>query len=164
VAYLLFVVIALFSSSAAFSETQASSLQLENLNATVEQFRAQLGISDHVSLVTVEANKRLVSVHRSSASDRAKGFLIEFDEQFLHTLSEDEQRAALAHELGHVWIFTHHPYLQTEALANEKALQLVPREVLENVYEKVWRSEGGNGTFAQFLSKVDITPSAKDHQ
>ena len=31
------------------------------------------------------------------------------------------------HELGHVWIFTHHPYLQTEQLANRIAMRLVSR-------------------------------------
>jgi len=137
----------------AFSEVQTPSVQLEKLSAIVEQFRMQLGISEHISLVTVEGNKRLVSVRRPP--DRASGFLVEFDEQFFGRLSEEERRAALAHELGHVWIFTHHPYLQTEALANEKALQVVPREVLEKVYEKVWRQEGRNGTLAQFLSKVE---------
>ena len=44
----------------------------------------------------------------------------------------------VAHELGHVWIFTHHPYLQTEAGANQIAERLVARQTLERVYAKVW--------------------------
>lgn len=53
-------------------------------------------------------------------------------------LNEDELRAAVAHELGHVWIFSHHPYLHTERLANEIAMRVVSRESLERVYEKLW--------------------------
>jgi hypothetical protein len=154
VAYLLVALIGLFSSSVVFSgQVQTPSDQVKKWSAIVEEFRGRLGISDPISLSMVQDNKHLISVRRSPS--QAGSFLIELDEKFLETLSEEEQRAALAHELGHVWIFTHHPYLQTEALANEKALQLVQREVLEKVYEKVWRQEGQNGTLAQFLSKVE---------
>ncbi len=64
-------------------------------------------------------------------------FLLTFDEAFLATLNQDELRAVIAHELGHVWIFTHHPYLHTEALANRRAVEFVPAEALEQVYRKV---------------------------
>jgi hypothetical protein len=57
--------------------------------------------------------------------------------------------------MGHIWVFTHHPYLQTEALANQKASELVPRESLRKVYEKVWRIEGQKGTFDEFFARVE---------
>ena len=49
----------------------------------------------------------------------------------------------VAHELGHVWIYTHHPYLQTEQLANQIAMRVVSRESLDSVYGKVWADAGG---------------------
>ena len=61
-----------------------------------------------------------------------------FEGAFVDSLTDDELRAVVAHELGHVWIFTHHPYLQTEQLANKIALRVVTRETLERVYDKVW--------------------------
>jgi hypothetical protein len=70
-------------------------------------------------------------------------------------LSEEDVRAVIAHELGHVWIFTHHPYLHTEALANQKALAVVSRESLVRVYEKVWRRGGQKGSLEAFLAEVD---------
>jgi hypothetical protein len=54
-------------------------------------------------------------------------------------------RAALAHELGHVWVFTHHPFLQTERLANEVGRRVVSRASLERLYKKLWAYEGTPG-------------------
>jgi hypothetical protein len=54
----------------------------------------------------------------------------------------DKIAAAIAHELGHVWIFTHHPYLQTEELANEVALRITDRETLKRVYQKMSAQTG----------------------
>jgi predicted Zn-dependent protease len=72
----------------------------------------------------------------------------------LELLSADEIEAALAHELGHVWIFTHHPYLQTELLANQVAMRAVSRDALARVYQKVWQS-GPKGDLVAFLGNVD---------
>ena len=63
-------------------------------------------------------------------------------------MSDDELAAVIAHELGHVWIFTHHPYLQTEELANQIALRVVTRISLDSVYQKVWAHTGAKGTLA----------------
>ncbi|MCI0721982.1 MAG: hypothetical protein L0338_23875, partial [Acidobacteria bacterium] len=63
-----------------------------------------------------------------------------------------ELSASIAHELGHVWIFTHHPYLQTELLANQIALRVVAREDLEKTYEKVWKDKG-KGDIKEFLGE-----------
>src|SRR5262249_34380684 len=64
---------------------------------------------------------------------------------FLLMLNDDELRAALAHELGHVWIYTHHPFLQTERLANVIGERVADRTAFEQVYSKLWAYEGTSG-------------------
>ena len=51
----------------------------------------------------------------------------------------------LAHELGHVWIYTHHPFLQTERLANVIGQRVTDRAALERVYLKLWAYERTTG-------------------
>ena len=68
---------------------------------------------------------------------------VSLEAAFLDELTDQELDAVIAHELGHVWIFTHHPFLQTEQLANEIAMQVVSRQTLEAVYAKV-RARGGH--------------------
>ena len=60
-------------------------------------------------------------------------------------MTADEIDAVVAHELGHVWIFTHHPFLHTEELANQIAMQVVPQDTLAAVYDKVWKRVGRKG-------------------
>jgi hypothetical protein len=64
-------------------------------------------------------------------------FQMSFEEDFLGMLDDDDLRAVVAHELGHVWIFTHHPFLHTEDLANSIAGRAVTREAMNRVYDKV---------------------------
>jgi len=109
--------------------------EAQTAQAIADEFRARLEIPGQVSVLIVSQDKKLVSVRRSA--ERKDLFLLSFDQTFLTALSEEEIRAAIAHEFGHIWIFTHHPYLQTEALANRTAMELVPRESLEKVYTKV---------------------------
>ena len=124
----------------------------------IKEFRSRLGIPQQVSVSIIGANARLVSVRRSQP--QAENFVVEFDRNFLTTLNDEELRTVIAHEMGHVWIFTHHPYLQTEALANEKALELVSWDSLEKVYEKVWQHEGQKGTLEEFLARVEMSPQS----
>jgi predicted Zn-dependent protease len=70
---------------------------------------------------------------------------------FLAALSDEELSAVVAHELGHVWVSTHHPYLQTERLANTIAMRVVSRDSLERVYEKMWARDGRKGDLLAFL-------------
>jgi predicted Zn-dependent protease len=77
------------------------------------------------------------------------------DAAFLETLTDAELEAAVAHELGHVWVFTHHPYLQTEALANQIAMRVVSRQNLQRVYEKMWDQNGVKGNLLDFLGPDD---------
>lgn len=106
-----------------------------DIQSIIDDFLLELEISEKVEVTVAPRNKRLVSVQRVSQS--GEGFLMSFDERFLAELTKEELRATIAHEIGHVWIFTHHPYLQTEELANKIALKLVPRESLELIYERV---------------------------
>ena len=119
------------------------------LQGLVNALRTQLGIETVVSAEIVATNALLVSVQPVDGS--AGTFRMTFDERFMTTLDEDELKAIVAHELGHVWIFTHHPYLQTELLANTVAMRAVPRASLERVYSKVWEREGTKGDLARFL-------------
>ena len=73
----------------------------------------------------------------------------------LELLTREELEAAIAHELGHVWVFTHHPYLQTELLANQVAMRVVGREALIRVYEKVWARDGQKGDLIRFLGEEE---------
>ena len=72
-------------------------------------------------------------------------FLLTMELGFLLMLDDDELRAAVAHELGHVWIYTHHPFLQTERLANVVGERVVDRASFEKVYLKLWAYEGASG-------------------
>ena len=119
------------------------------LQELVDSLKRQLGIDAVVSAAIVPANPLLVSVQRVDGGPAT--FQMLFEERFLSGLDEDELKAIIAHELGHVWIFTHHPYLQTELLANTVAMRAVPRESLERVYNKLWERDGTKRDLAQFI-------------
>ena len=125
----------------------------EEINLIIEDFSDRLGITSCVTVVIVPNNSRLASVANTAAETGA--FQISFEMGFLLTLDDRELRAAVAHELGHVWIFTHFPYLQTESLANQQALKLVSRSDLGRVYEKVWHWSGKRGNLENVLEPVD---------
>src|SRR6185295_12292953 len=72
-------------------------------------------------------------------------FLLSMELGFVLNLNDDELRAALAHELGHIWIYTHHPFLQTERLANVIGQRVADRAAFERVYLKLWAYEGTSG-------------------
>jgi hypothetical protein len=101
----------------------------------VERLATQLELSAGVEALVVPGNPLIVSVE--SAKDRINVFLLAIDAGFLALLNDDELEAAVAHELGHVWLATHHPYLQTEQLANRIALRLVERKTLRRIYERM---------------------------
>ena len=115
----------------------------------MNSLKAQLGIDAIVSAAIVPTNPLFVSVHPVAGGPAT--FQMAFEERFLTGLDEDDLKAIIAHELGHVWIFTHHPYLQTERLANTVAMRAVPRESLERVYSKLWERDGTKRDLARFL-------------
>jgi hypothetical protein len=122
----------------------------KRIRTIVDRLRHDLSIKPKVFVSVVAKNEKLVSVERSKQWPGT--FVLSFDENFLSTLDDNELSASIAHELGHVWIFTHHPYLQTELLANQIALKVVTRENLEKIYEKVWKDRG-KGDLREFLGE-----------
>ncbi len=113
---------------------------LPQLQALVDTLRARLNIEQTVIAITVSRNALMASVR---PPEHEQGpFQLIFDTDFLDSLTPAEIEAAVAHELGHVWIFTHFPFLQTEQLANDIAMRVVDRERLVSVYDKVWRRDG----------------------
>jgi hypothetical protein len=128
----------------------APSEQAVRLQNLIDDLKGRLSIAAPVTATIVDANPWLVSV------EPAKGdgaYTLAFEAGFAQALDDDELTAVIAHELGHVWIFTHHPYLQTERLANEVAMRVVSRETLEKVYGKVWERAGEKGDLAKFLGQ-----------
>jgi hypothetical protein len=129
-----------------------SNPNLQRIDAIVNELRNQLQMPQTIQVVIAAANDLMVSVEHAPAKADGPGvFILCFDEHFLAALDEEELRAAIAHELGHVWIFSHHPYLQTEALANKVAIRVVSRESLRKIYTKLWAHLGVHGNLADFL-------------
>jgi hypothetical protein len=119
------------------------------LQELVNGLKTELGIDAAVSAAIVATNSLLVSVQPVDGDPGT--FRMEFEEGFLPSLDQDELKAVIAHELGHVWIYTHHPYLQTERGANTVAMRAVPRASLERVYGKIWEHQGTKGDLGRFL-------------
>jgi hypothetical protein len=116
-----------------------------------DDLKKRLSIPQEVVVAVVPQDALLVSVERRREQPGA--FTLSFERDFLEGLSEGELTAVVAHELGHVWIFTHFPYLQTEELANEVALRVVSRDTLQTVYDKVWQRTGVKGALAYLPQK-----------
>ena len=125
-----------------------------------QSFCRNLGISQPIHVVILQKNPRLVSVE--FVAGRTDAFQMVFEQGFLDSLDTRELLAAVAHEIGHAWIFTHFPYLQTEALANRQALKLVSRSDLEKLYRRVWGWKGEQGGLDKVLERADlkVEPSA----
>jgi hypothetical protein len=123
----------------------------KRIQSIVDGLRTRLALSNVVRVSLVPSNLLMLSVE--PIEDLDGEFQLSIEEGFIDELTDDELEAAVAHELGHVWIFTHHPYLQTEALANQIARRLVTRDSLVRVYEKVWKIKGTKGDLARFLGE-----------
>lgn len=114
-----------------------------------DDLRATLSIESAVIVTLVERNPLVASVGPVKGRDGV--FLLSLERGFVDTLADDELEAVVAHELGHVWIYSNHPYLQTEQLANRIAMRRVTRQSLERVYEKLWGAGALKGSLASFL-------------
>jgi len=111
--------------------------QLERVQRVVADLKSQLAISQTVDVTIVQTNVRLFSV--APVEHEKATFLLSVEEDFAQALTDSELKAAVAHELGHVWIYTHFPFLQTEELANDIAARVISRESLAPLYDKVWK-------------------------
>ena len=140
---------------------QESTTQQRRVQALADALLVRLDIAAQVQVSMVETNRLLLSVE--PVPDASRVFTLRVEEAFTATLDDDELGAAIAHELGHVWIFTHHPFLQTEQLANEVAMRLVSRESLAQLYDKVWKRGGAKGDLTRFLgpdsSSLGLAPA-----
>jgi hypothetical protein len=127
------------------SEPAASKATLDSrrLQGLVDRLRVELRVPQKVSVVLVASNPLKASVEPVKGPSAI--FRLSIERGFLEQLTLEELRAVIAHELGHVWIFTHHPYLQTEQQANQIALRVISRESLVKVYGKVWKEGGPDG-------------------
>jgi hypothetical protein len=150
------LVLLFFSSGAAavgvFAEADTAFVPKHDpkrLQTIVDDLRGRLTLPHAVRVTLVRENALMVSVQ--SVDGLGNEFELSVEDGFIDQLTDDELEAVLAHELGHVWIFTHHPYLQTEALANQIARRIVARDVLVRVYEKVWKIKGTKGDLARFI-------------
>jgi len=128
------------------------------LQSLVGDLKSRMEITPAIVVTIVPSNALMMSVE--APEEPTKPFVLSIDASFLNTLGDDEIEAAIAHELGHVWIFTHHPYLQTEELANQIAMKVVSRTVLERLYAKVWQRGGTKGDLARFLGAPPATQPA----
>lgn len=134
---------------------QQALARTKRVQAIVDLFEARLDMPAAIAVDVVAKNPLLASVGRQP--DHPAVFRLSLEADFVDSLSDDELRAVVAHELGHVWIFTHHPYLQTEELANRVALRLTDRADLSRVYQKVWKRTGLEGHLT-YLPPVSAVP------
>ncbi len=135
-----------------------SAQSVDSSQAVTDGLRHRLEILEKVYFTLVDHNPLVMSVE--TLAGRSGPFVITADKAFVRSLKPEELAAAIAHELGHVWLYTHHPYLQTEKLANDVALRVTSAEVLAPVYEKVWRRLGSRGNFAEYVS-LEVKPGSQ---
>ena len=149
---LLIVTLALAATLSSAVEGAAPGAAEEKLQTLVSDLKTRLSISVPVVVSIVPKDPLMMSV--KPPADPEDPFLLSVDGTFLDQLTDDELEAAIAHELGHLWVFTHHPFLQTEELANQIAMRVVSRESLERVYAKVWARGGTKGDLNRFLGST----------
>lgn len=135
--------------SVGWSSRGTERTEVEVLQDVTDDLRIRLQIHERVNVELVDHNPLVMSVE--TLAGRSGPFVITVDRDFIHELNHDESEAAIAHELGHVWIYTHHPFLQTERGANDVAMRLISRAAFEPVYEKVWARTGIRGDLNEFL-------------
>jgi hypothetical protein len=140
---LIFVFVFVLASPVAKDSPSIVTLRARRAQEFIDQLRDALQINNEVQIAVVTYQPLVFSVQpMDTHKDR---FLLTMEFGFLLKLEDDELRAALAHELGHVWIYTHHPFLQTERLANVVGLRVAGRATFEKVYSKLWAYEGTSG-------------------
>lgn len=127
----------------------SSRAEIGVLQDVTDDLRTRLQITQRVQVELVDHNPLVMSVE--TLAGRTGPFVITVDRDFIHELNQEETEAAIAHELGHVWIYTHAPFVQTERFANDVAMRVINRSAFEPVYEKVWARTGIRGNLIEFL-------------
>jgi len=127
-----------------FPAAASSSDAISRVKEIVRNLCGRLQLDANIEIRIDENNDRMVSTEPLAGPGR--GYQISLDRRFLESLNDEEMTGAIAHELGHVWIFTHHPYLQTEEGANEIAMRVVTRDTMKQVYSRLWARTGVPGT------------------
>jgi hypothetical protein len=136
------------SAGARPSDPPVELTELDRAQRAVDTMCERLGLTVEVVAELVPRHPRLVGV--APRSERARSYRLTLEAGFVSELTDDELDAAIAHELGHVWIFGHHPFLQTEQLANQVALRIVSRDALEAMYVKVDARGGPKARLSRF--------------
>jgi hypothetical protein len=136
----LVVIASLITETAVVRAENAPSVS--RISEIAHELKQQLGIPQAVDVQIVLTNNLAFSVE---PADQRTHFIISVDSSFLRQLNDQELTAAVAHELGHVWIYTHHPFLHTEDFANEIALRVVSKDALTSLYDKLQQFEATRG-------------------
>jgi hypothetical protein len=131
----------------AADERAAVRVEVSRVQQIVDDLKSRLAIPEPVTVSIVDRNPLMVSVGPVPGG----GFVLSLEASFAERLTEDELSAAVAHELGHVWIYTHFPFLQTEQLANEIAMRVVSRESLVPVYAHMFERVRVAGDLNEYL-------------
>jgi Zn-dependent protease with chaperone function len=137
-----------------------AAVESRRVQEVVDAMRQALAVTHVVSVELVETNPLKASVQPVKGA--AGTFRLSLERSFLEQLTPVELKAVIAHELGHVWIYTHHPYLQTEQLANQIALRAVSRESLDSVYGKVWPDAAAKGPLPRYPAAPAAELAASD--
>jgi predicted transcriptional regulator len=151
------------AAQAADANDEAATLagaETRRVQAVVDGMRQALSVTHEVSVELVAANPRKASV--APVKGAPGRFRLSLERPFLEQLTHVELKAVIAHELGHVWIYTHHPYLHTEQLANQIALRAVSRDSLDSMYGKVWPDAAERGALPRFPDARAPELSASD--
>lgn len=136
----------------------AATTATAQVQRVVDGLKGELSLSHDVAVELVEHNPLKASVEPVDGA--RKRFRLSIEQGFLEQLTADELKAVIAHELGHVWIYTHHPYLQTEQLANQIAMRVVTRADLDKVYGKVWPDSRNAGSLPRFPEPAPAVATA----
>jgi hypothetical protein len=140
---LILVFVFLLATPVANDSPSNVSLRAKRAQEFVDQLRTALSISSVVQMAVVAYHPLVFAVQ--PVDTQKEHFLLTMELGFLLMLKDDELRAAMAHELGHVWIYLHHPFLQTERMANVVGQRVVDRSDFEKLYVKLWTYEGASG-------------------
>jgi hypothetical protein len=129
----------------------------------VDHLRAEMSITSEIDIALVKYHPLVFFVEPEDSTK--KRFRLSMEAGFLLLLDDEELLGALAHEMGHVWIYTHHPFLQTEMQANVIGQRMVSRRSFEKVYTKLWAYEHTPGVPMEELlgrpQAEDLTKGSK---